>query len=281
MKISVIIPTYNRADLLEKCLESFCAQTFSPEDFEVLVIDDGSQDNTRNLLTKKQFPFTLRPFFQSHGGAAKARNHGIDNATGNILVFTDDDCFPNPTFLAAHWRSHQNSGNRVVRGPILLIPSWEEMEGKAPGWSHWSANFFCTSNVSIRRDRLAEAGNFNERFTRWEDAELGYRLRKLGLQRNYIWDAFVFHLKPAQTVEDLIKTALADGRSAAQLFRTHPGLRTWLAAGLHPFSLLAGKIFQPLAQKKVAQLNPKDSIHGFWRSLIFQAYFIQGLKGPA
>lgn len=278
MKISVIIPTYNRLSTLQKCLENFADQTFPKSDFELLVVDDGSTDGTRDFLSKSRFEFSLRSFFQSHQGAAKARNYGIQNAKGEVVVFTDDDCSPNREFLEMHWRAHSRENDIVARGPILMIQNFDERGKQKPTWCHWSANFFCTSNASVRRGNLLKAGNFNERFARWEDAEFGYRLRASGLRLKFIWEAFVYHFKPNHSLEDIKKIALLDGQSALQLFRTHPSWRTWLSAGLHPVNLFLGKVFKWFAERKMRHLDSKQPIHGFWRHIIFTAYFVQGLK---
>lgn len=115
--LSVIIPTYNRAALLQQCLDSLEKQDFPKVNFEVIVVDDGSSDETRSVLAGP-FSFTLRPIFAEHGGAAKARNRGIRESTGEVIVFTDDDCFPDPTFLRLHWEAHQKKRDLVVRGPL-------------------------------------------------------------------------------------------------------------------------------------------------------------------
>ena len=96
--ISVVIPTYNRAPELETCLTALAAQTLSPDQFEVLVIDDGSSDSTSSLLETLSSgnPMDLRYFVQPNEGPAAARNAGIEQAKGEWIAFTDDDCIPDP-----------------------------------------------------------------------------------------------------------------------------------------------------------------------------------------
>lgn len=277
--LSVIIPTYNRVLMLERCLESFSMQTLHRDKFEVIVVDDGSSDHTRSLLKEKSFPFTLRAHFQNHGGAAKARNAGISQARGKILVFTDDDCVPVPSFLAEHALLHRQSANRLVRGPILIVRSFHETESIKPSPFSFSMNFFCTSNASLQKNHLLSVGGFDESFARWEDAELGFRLRKLGLKMMFNMKAIVHHLKPVWKLADLIRTALADGESARKLYQRHPSLRTWFSTGFHPFNVLPGRAMKPWIDHKISKMHPDDLVNGMMERLIFQTYFVEGLKG--
>lgn len=274
--LSVIIPTYNRASLLRKCLESFERQEIPKEKFEVIVVDDGSSDETQSILNQ-HYPFALRPIFAEHGGAAKARNRGIGEAQGDIIVFTDDDCFPEPNFLRLHWEAHQKKNNLIVRGPVVIIRSIDVIPQLHQKAAALSMNFFCTSNASLYKENLLKVGFFDESFKRWEDAELGYRLRKSGLQYHFNPKIIVLHLKPYWKLKDLIRTARADGRSARQLYNRHPGLRTWFSSGLHPLNRAIGKLLLPFAKRKADSMSHDDQINGVWEHLIFQAYFSEGL----
>jgi glycosyltransferase involved in cell wall biosynthesis len=296
MKISVVIPTYNRLALLKNTLESLARQTFNKEDFEVLVIDDGSTDGTREWLQEQKFPYRLRVFFPDHGGAAKARNLGIQEASGEVILFTDDDCSPSAHLINLHFAAHSSARkkkNLVVRGPVVIVKSIKEIETNEQSESNglpskefqsskssilnFSMNFFCTSNASVRKEWLLKAGLFDESFQRWEDAELGFKLRNLGLKMKFILPAVVFHLKPQTSLQDFIRTAEADGRSAAQLYQKHPCLRTWFSCGYHPLNLFSGKLLAPVVDKKTAQMKPDNTVSAFWQPFIYKVYFVKGL----
>lgn len=279
VKISVVIPTYNRALLLVKCLDALSRQTFPAGDFEALVVDDGSSDETREILRGKTFPFSLRFLTQEHGGAARARNLGVRESKGDIVLFTDDDCYPGEALLESHWNAHRSRERVVGRGPVVIVRSYEEAAGKKFKASDYSMNFFCTSNASVRKEELARAGDFDEKFGRWEDAELGFRLRQSGLSMAFLPGAMVYHMKPVWELENLIRTALSDGRGAARLYKRHPSLRTWFSSGLHPLSVASGKALKPLVARKVSAMRPSDAVDGLWERLIFHAYFVDGLTG--
>ena len=288
MKISVVIPTYNRLSLLKNTLKALSKQTFKEEDFEVLVIDDGSTDETKSWLESQKFPFQFRAFYQQHGGAAKARNLGIKEARGEVILFTDDDCYPSFNLLNLHWRAHEYANKKkefVVRGPVVIVKSLEEVKTKdlsikESSISDFSMNFFCTSNASVKKDRLLKAGLFDESFKRWEDAELGFKLRSLGLKMKFILPAVVFHLKPESSLTQLTETALADGKAAAKLYQKHPCLRTWFSCGYHPLNLLPGKLLAPIVNRKIPRMKPHHPVSTFWQALIYKVYFVKGLLNP-
>jgi glycosyltransferase involved in cell wall biosynthesis len=278
LKISVVIPTYNRVEMLLNCLDALSRQSLPFSQFEVLVVDDGSQDETSKRVKERSFPYAFKFLQEKHGGAASARNRGIKEAKGEIILFTDDDCIPSEGLLEEHAKAHESEAMRVVRGPVVIVRSPSEISNGKFRLSHFSMNFFCTSNASVRKEWLLKAGGFDESFGRWEDAELGWRLRHMGLKRVFLPHAPVFHWKPEWPVGKLVKTALADGRAAANLYKRHPGLRTWLAGGLHPISLAAGLFLKPLVAWKMAGMHPEETVSGLWERLIFHAYFVQGLK---
>ena len=116
LKCSVIIPTYNRATLLRHTLESLTTQSLPPDQFEVLVVDDGSSDTTAEEVESFRERLNLRYFFQEDEGwrTAKARNVGIANAAADVCVFIDSGVLLHPGCLAAHVASHQEEETAPV-----------------------------------------------------------------------------------------------------------------------------------------------------------------------
>ncbi len=195
--LSVIIPTFNRKDSLQKTLDGLARQTYPAEQFEVVVVSDGSTDGTNTLLSQyaETAPFAARAVSQPNGGPARARNNGIEHARGEVVVFLDDDVEPTPDFLAVHAAHHTGQDSTVVIGPMLPDPAmlWQEpawiawehamLEKQYTAWhtgewDHCGPHHFYSGNASVRREHLAAVGGFDEQFPRQEDVELAVRLEK-------------------------------------------------------------------------------------------------------
>ena len=206
MKISVVLPTYNRLDQLKHVLAGLEMQTFPLDQFEVIVVSDGSPDGTNEFLLSAETPLQLTPIIQENQGVAVARNRGIREATADIILFVDDDVVPTPTLIEEHLKKHTNN-NTVVMGPMLSPPDF-----KMKPWVDWeqkmlmkqyddmnnavwepTARQFYTGNTSVRREHLIEAGGFDPAFRRAEDVELAYRLDGMGLEFVFNYDAVGYH----------------------------------------------------------------------------------------
>lgn len=125
--VSVVIPTYNDRKALELTLTAFNCQTYPPEKYELIVVDDGSTDDTEELVSSFETPYLLRYFKQLNAGRGKARNAGIEIAKGEILIFNDADGLPVPDFITQHVNSHQsNDAKVVIGGKYDLLARWQE-----------------------------------------------------------------------------------------------------------------------------------------------------------
>ncbi|MEZ4593164.1 MAG: glycosyltransferase family 2 protein [Chloroflexota bacterium] len=209
MKISLVIPTYNRLDSLKRVLSGLENQIdVSLSDFEVIVISDGATDDTNEYLTTLVTPLNLVPILQKNGGAAAARNSGIKAASGELILFLDDDVFPTPRLIAEHLDVQgKYAENVAVLGP-MRTPSdfdmapwvlWEqamlEKQYTAMREGEWepTARQFFTGNTSLPRKCLLEQGGFDTQFRRAEDVELAYRLAGAGLKFVYHEKAIGYH----------------------------------------------------------------------------------------
>jgi len=236
-EFSLVIPTYNRREALQHCLDHLRALRFARGNFEIVLVDDGSTDGTADLVEScRDLP--LRLIRQANAGAAAARNAGIRAATGLFCMFVDDDVLVHPDLLLEHQEAHRAHHRRLVRGPVINIPAMPPPQAPPSLWRHYSRNYLCTSNASLLREHLLEAGLFDTTFARWEDAELGVRLKRLGVRRHFRPQALVYHLKPPESLETQMRTARADGRSAAALYRRYPSPAMRIRSGLHPLNLL-------------------------------------------
>ncbi len=239
MKFTIQLCTYNRAHLLGRVLEACFDQTLAPDQYEVVLVNDGSRDDTPAVIERAEKIATCKftVVNQVNAGLAKARNAGIARATGERIAFIDDDVLPTPVFAAEHLRSDELHGDVVVRGAVINTESFDALP--LPVWSlkNYSANWFWTSNVSVRRARLdAVGGRFDESFSEygWEDIELGLRLRALGTKAVFNRRAVAFHWKPAPkgtNVAGMLRQVRAQARTAVRLETLHPGWRVALAIG--------------------------------------------------
>lgn len=193
--ISVVIPTYNRRARLHRVLTGLRDQTDSGP-IEVVVVSDGSTDGTDEYLASGETPLPVVAATQTNQGPAAARNRGVELASGDVVVFLDDDVVPDPGLIAAHRDAHARLGDAVVViGPMLNPPdhtmspwiAWEQAmlakQYRAMLRGDWepTARQFYTGNASLRLDHFNAVGGFDTAFRRAEDVEMAYRLDDRGL----------------------------------------------------------------------------------------------------
>ena len=205
MKLSVVIPTHGRRDLLERTLRSLDSDADGPE-VEVHVVDDGADAELDQYVAA--LPIRLRVDVVSHPecrGRSVARNSGIDRATGEVLVFLDGDMEVVPGFLAAHASEHSD-GNTVALGTIVTTREirhdafvrYVDSRGvrKVKPGERIPGRYFLSGNSSVSRPLLDRAGGFDEGFAQYggEDTEMGYRLEQSGARFVHAADAVSVHL---------------------------------------------------------------------------------------
>lgn len=232
-RLSVVMPTFNRRESLKVTLDGLARQTYPTDQWEAVVVSDGSTDGTNEFLTDyaARAPFRLRPIVQENAGPSRARNRGIREATGEVVVFIDDDVEPVPGFLAAHAAHHARSETAVVIGPMSPDPQRRNAEPSWIAWEHamlekqytafrtgeWpkdnaGPNHFYSGNASVRRAHLLTVNGFDEQFTRQEDVEMAERLKRECGVRFYVdLEATGIH-RPLRTWESWLKVPYAYGK---------------------------------------------------------------------
>jgi GT2 family glycosyltransferase len=198
-KVAVAVPTHNRGARLERLLMALERQTLPSEEFEVVVVDDGSADDTAAVLARFR-PVTqlnLRTLrTEPRQGPAAARNRAWRSTAAPVVAFTDDDCVPEPGWLRAGLAAFEDEA-RIVVGRTR--PPEQQLALSAQPFSRVmdvaSADLFETCNVFYRRRELEAVGGFDERFGKpsGEDTDLGLAVRDLGVEAVYAPDAVVLH----------------------------------------------------------------------------------------
>jgi GT2 family glycosyltransferase len=216
-RLSVVTPTHRRPDLLERLLDSLREQTVAQDDFEIVVIDDGSGDDTPDLLERsvRAMPNLSFAVHEEPRGPAAARNHGVDLSHAPLVLFLDDDVEADRDLIDTHLRYHAEADDpnlgilgRVDWAPDLDITPfmrWLDTSGLQFAYDTWLREgpveppyaAFYTANLSMSRDLLVTSGGFDERFPypAYEDMELAWRLHALGFRMDYRPAAHVFHTR--------------------------------------------------------------------------------------
>ena len=261
MFLSVVIPTYNRLPILQKCLRALESQrlTAPVDNFEVVLVDDGSTDATVAWIREHaaELPH-VRLIQQEHGGPAEGRNRGVREARGDVIVFIDSDLVVLSDFLVCHGRAlerqWQRSGNRLsfTYGAVINTANFDNPTSEPHKLRDLSWAYFATGNVAIDREVLERSGLFDTAFRLygWEDLELGERLRRMGVVLVRCPEAAGYHWHPPLSLEqipDLIRVERERARMGLVFFRKHPTRRvrliiqfTWLHRLLWELLTLGG-----------------------------------------
>jgi glycosyltransferase involved in cell wall biosynthesis len=173
-KLSVVIPTHDRLEALTRLLMALNYQTLMADDFEVVVVADGCQDETVARLRDGRWPFRLEVLEQPSSGAAVARNQGAEQAAGEVLLFLDDDVEPEPDLLRAHLAIHAQDVAVVALGSLRPVIAqdgffgvtlrgwWEEMSEPIREQGHrYSCLDLLSGHFSIRRATFTALGGFD------------------------------------------------------------------------------------------------------------------------
>ena len=203
VRASIIVPTYNRADRISYCLDALLKQDCKLP-FEIIVVDDGSTDNTLQVL--ERFP-GVRVVSQANSGPAAARNRGVGAASGEIVLFTDDDCEPFPNWLTEMLEAFGDStvvgakGVYRTRQPELAARFVQiEYEDRYRLMTRQpNIDFIDTYSAGFRRSQFIESGGYDSSFpvACSEDAEFSYRMSARGWRMVFVPAAMVWHQHPA------------------------------------------------------------------------------------
>ncbi len=209
MMVSIVMPTFNRKDILLKCLRHLDMQTFPKRGFEIIICDDGSTDGTKLAVKKfkKSSKLNIKYIYSEHVGSSPVRNFGIKIATGKYIALINDDMIPDRHWLEEHMKTHEKEKGVAVHGFVdwdpeieinefmrFIAPFGPEYDCRIKNWNNAGYKNFMTSNLTLER-RWLELEKFNEdiKFASCEDIDLGIRLEKHGLRVVYNPKAAVYH----------------------------------------------------------------------------------------
>lgn len=226
MRGSVIVVSYNRAFLLSHCVEKLLDQ--SAEDYELIVVDDGSTDRTKELMRKIKDPRFIYIRNDKKMGQPVSRNKGIKKARGDIIIFIDSDVLVDENFVKDHLHLHERNDRLIVQGMVRHI-----REVKDFGKSTILIDGFClagiiTQNVSVRKKYFVEVGGFDESFgdtMGYMDVEIGRRLRGISLSTIYAWKSCIgWHVDGYETdkrLKSVFSKAYERGKNAVRFSKMY------------------------------------------------------------
>jgi len=290
INVSVIICTYNRSQLLDKCIESVVSQKYPKSIYEIIVIDDGSTDKTNETCRKYK---NIRYFNQKNQGIAAARRAGVKKAKGRIIVFIDDDCIAAENWLKNLVESFEDKKENIagIGGKVKVLNSHNTIgkytERNLSGTLIRSKNqppFLSTCNCAFKSSIIKEVGSFDPLFKRIEDLEISWRMFFKGYDFSYEPSAVIYHLPP-KNLWELMKKYFVWGRYKTTAISKH-----W--AELKKYNL--DKSWQIISLKDIARLLllpvvliiglikiyklPKKSRYFQFISLIYDAFIYRSWR---
>lgn len=241
MKASVVIPTYDQVELLRRCLRSLENQSVPKEAFEVMVVNDGSEDETSAFLEGYRPDFTLKVITHPRNlGRAAARNSGAKEAAGEILIFLDGDSTADSSFLAEHIQGCDQDERCVCIGNVKLPAGYGRIAfkrylasrgvQKLKPSSEIPFRYFASGNVSLHRKFFEKVGGFDPSFSFYggEDLELGVRLLKQVARFRFLPNAVSYHHLQDELRQAIGKKYAFGKQTLPMVVAKHPGVTTEL-----------------------------------------------------
>ena len=237
--ISIITPTYNRADELVHLYESLKKQTVDLKLFEFIISDDGSTDITQSMVEEWQFnsPFKIKFISQKNQGPGAARNHGLDIAEGELILFIDSDCEAHPDWIQTIYEEYLNDSFDACGGPdgskddftILqkaidfAMTSFITTGGMRGHSEKMMAKFFPrTHNMGLKRSVYEKVGGFGD-LRHGQDIELSNRIRKSGARIKFLINAVVYHRRRT-SIKQFFKQVFNWGVARINLGKIDPSM---------------------------------------------------------
>jgi cellulose synthase/poly-beta-1,6-N-acetylglucosamine synthase-like glycosyltransferase len=226
--ISVIIPAYNAASTIRDTIEALLNQNYPKNKYEIIVVDDGSEDNTVKIVKSYK---RVRLIQQKHKGPAATRNLGAKKAKGSILLFTDSDCIPSRNWIRNMIESFKDSEIVGVSGTYKTLNK-ESIVARFIGYEiarnhevmkkQKYIDFIGSYSAAYRKDIFLKFGGFDESFpiASGEDPELSFRISKAGYKMFFQPKAYVYHRHP-DSLKKFLKQQFWRGYWRVLLYKKH------------------------------------------------------------
>jgi hypothetical protein len=258
-RFSVVIPTHDRRDAVMRLLRALQRQDSVTGGFEVVVVADGCADGTVETLRDVDIGVPCAVLKQPASGPAAARNRGAAHATGDILLFLDDDVEPRPGVLRAHADFHAAVADGIGIGylqpavtadgffGVVLRGWWESMfeESRRPGHRYVYSDLL-TGHCSIERRAFERLGGFDATLRSHEDYELGYRAIAAGMNLRFVHAATAVHHEVSEIPKTLGRK-VDDGVADVSLLQRYPGLGVSLPLARRTAAGFVGRVAARLA----------------------------------
>jgi len=226
--VSVIIPTFNRSANLSRCLDSLFNQTYPKDRYEIIIVNDGSRDNTENVLReyKKKAPCEFIGITQENQGIAIATNSGISKSKGDIICFTGDDCIPENNWITLLVNGFTDEKIGAVGGKVVSyqvktqIQQFVEDCGCLDQEKFVKKNTMITGSAAYRRHILTDIQGLDDHMNACIDLDISIKTQLLGYTLKYVPDAIVYHDHPA-TVKHFFSQQYRNGIGYVRLHRKY------------------------------------------------------------
>lgn len=301
IRASIIVATYNRKEPLARLLGTLWKQTVPREEYEVVVVDDGSIEDMTSVALAFSTRLQVSVSRQANSGVAVARQRGVEQARGSIVIFLDDDMLAAEDFVAQHLAAHEGHDDRVVMGELLPDVTVDEMPLFERYHAYQLSKFaetyarsgtfaghdVYTGNLSLSRDLFFRAGGFDPAF-HIEDVELGVRLEQAGAKFVFSRAAATVHASDHTSLEKWLARSVKDGRDWVRLIRKHPQAHSanpWRFLGAanplcRPFFVAA--VLAPAATPPLARLifrgAARAAAMGFDRATLSAMTLLYGIQ---
>jgi len=298
LKISVIIATHKRPQILAKALQSLTIQTLPKNEFEVIVVDDNIDGETKKVIDvfagachpsagSGQVGMPVQYYSCDAPGAGAKRNFGVLKSKADIILFLDDDMIASPNLLYEHF-SFYNEGIDGVLGRVeedkninlnyftkYLLDEDLQNTYKNINKDNVSFEYFYTGNISLKKDIFNKLGGFDLKFKQYgfEDSEFGYRFNKSGYVIKYNENALGYH-HFLRNFEDYLARKRDMGRSAAYFAKLYPELEPKLSIHsrkLHEMLIVNG-LTKNYWLNKVKELESKKELTEKGKKELYKSY---------